>query len=252
MLEYVATGDDMETIKLSSINMNYLENFIGSYSIVQKCEYSGKLYAYKRINNVKIFEKNINKLKKISKINLDCLITPKYLVYDDSVNELNAYLTDFVDYKACSELLTLDDKVERLYSIKKSIQSMHDIGIIHGDLHYGNVLIDSDSYTNKIIDFDNCAYKNYKINKIFASDYANCYIEKYGVNKGLDIFLFNLMTYSILNCSPYFQTRIRICNEKYGIFKTGDGKKICNNLLLDKSNYDEKYLIDTCLHLTKK
>ena len=242
----------MQTINLSSINMNFLESFTGSFSTIQKCEYDGQVYVYKKFDNINFFKKNMKKFQKLNEIDNDYLVMPAYFVFDDYEQVCNAYLTRFIKYKTSSVIMTLDDKVERLNTIKNNIKKMHDLGIIHGDLHFGNILLDENSYQNKIIDFDNCSYKNYKINKKYVADYTNVYINKYGINKGLDIFLFNLITYSVLNVSPYYQSRLRINNEIYGIFDTNDGRKVCNDLLLQNKTFSNEYLIDTCLHLIKK
>lgn len=242
----------METINLSSINMNFLESFMGSFSTIQKCEYNGKFYMYKKFDNINFFKKNMKKFQKLNEIDNEYLVMPEYFVFDDYEQEYNAYLTKFINYQKSSVIKTLDDKIVRLNAIKNNINKMHDLGIIHGDLHFGNILLDVNSYQNKIIDFDNCSYENYKINKNYVLDYTNLYMSKYGVNKGLDIFLFNLITYSVLNNSPYFQTRLRINNKMYGIFNNVDGRRVCDNLLLENKIFSNEYLIDTCLHLIKK
>ncbi len=246
MLEYHSKGDYMYKINLTSINMNYSDQFKSSFALVKKCEYDNNLYIYKKFSNVIYFKKIVPKFEKIFNLNSNSIILPKILVYDNTLEEYNAYLTDYCDYENGLLLKTIDNKIERLFEIKNNIDNMHNIGIIHGDLHFGNILINKDYISSKIIDFDNCAYEKFKINKSLTNDYTKEYIQKYGINKGLDIFLFNIMTYCVLNSSPYFQTRIRINNGMYGIFNTASGKKICDNLLLENKTFDNEYLIDTC------
>lgn len=58
----------METINLSSINMNFLESFTGSFSTIQKCEYDGQVYVYKKFDNINFFKKNMKSFRNLMKL----------------------------------------------------------------------------------------------------------------------------------------------------------------------------------------
>lgn len=235
----------MDYINLNYLNLNFAEKFNGSNATIQKCEYEGILYAYKEFNDKKYLQKNINKINTLNKINLNCGIFPVYLVYDEFNNKYSGYLTRYVDYKNALFLKKASDKVTRLLKIKESIIKLHTEGIIHSDLHFGNILVDLNTYDNKIIDFDNCSYKRYKTKINYANDYAVEYIKHYGINQGLDIFLFNIMTYCILNNNvSYYLVRRDIYNKKYGIFDNQECRKICDTFFLENNSYCKEYLID--------
>lgn len=242
----------MEVIHNLHLNLNFFEEFEGSYAIVKKCEYDDKIYAYKKFTDQKYLSKNISKIENLSTIDYDWGILPKFLIYDDKSSKIDGYLSDFCEYEKSTLLKYIDNKVEMLLNIKENIKKMHNFGIIHGDLHFGNILIDPDNCNSKIIDFDNCEYKQYRIKRNYVSDYTMEYIKKYGVNKGLDIFLFNLITFSCLNQTSYFSTRFKINDKKYGVFDSEDAKKICDELLFVNDVFKEEYLIDVYTQYSKK
>ena len=86
----------MQTINLSSINMNFLESFTGSFSTIQKCEYDGKIYVYKKFDNINFFKKNMKKFQKLNEIDNDYLVMPAYFVFDDYEQVCITAVVDFV------------------------------------------------------------------------------------------------------------------------------------------------------------
>lgn len=235
----------MKCINLNYLNLNFVEKFKGSNATIQKCEYEENLYIYKEFYNKNYLKKNISKINTLNKINLNCGIFPAYLVYDELNSEYSGYLTEYVKYNNALILKKNTDKITRLLKIKESIIKLHKEGIIHGDLHFGNILVDLNTYDNKIIDFDNCSYKRYKTKISYANDYAVEYIKHYGINQGLDIFLFNIMTYCILNNNlSYYLVRRDIYNKQYGVFDNQKCRKICDSFFLEDNCYCKEYLID--------
>ena len=244
----------MEEVKLTELNLDYFKNFKGTFSVVNKCSLEGENYAYKCFSDKEYFHKKINKAKTLSKAQIDSCILPKYLVYDDvNYNDYTGYLTDYIEGKKIDTLRNSENKVFVLNYLKEKIINMHNLGMIHGDLHFGNVFINSEENNAKIIDFDNCNYKKYKFNIKDASDYATLYVEKFGINNGLDVYLFNLMTFCILNKTYYLKTRMNIANKEYGVFGSDEESiNLCNSLLLDEKNYNSDYLIDVYQKSLKK
>lgn len=121
---------------------------------------------------------------------------------------------------------------------------MHNEGIIHSDISPSNIL--SKNLTSSIIDFDNSSYKGYETNIKHTNDYCLEFIEKYGIKPELDIYMFNLLTYSLMNEEDrYFMVRNNIYLNKYGYFDNNDGIKICKSLFLDDKVPNKDFLIDT-------
>lgn len=237
----------METINYEDLhftdsNPNNIYNS-GYYGKIKKCTFNNKIYAYKEFKNEKYLISKKRKLSNLSEITIPGLIVPKYWVKKDK--STNAYLTIFEDKDNISSLSkeNFEQKFKTLKNAKELILTMHKEGIIHSDLHSGNIL-----FKNKIcsiIDFDNCTFKTYWTFKNDANDYCRNFINVYGISPELDIFLFNLLTYEILNDVKYYTLRKNISENKYGIFDNKEGIRICKSLFLDDKYPNKDFLIDT-------
>ena len=118
------------------------------------------------------------------------------------------------------------------------------MGVIHTDIRMENVLTDGSMYF--FSDFDNCNFKKYTTNIKYTSPFTKNYVNKYGFNKDLDIYLFNLMTYAILNGVSMSKITDIIGKEKnYGIFNNNDSILVCKSLLLEDRVFNNDFLIDT-------
>lgn len=213
----------------------------GSYAVIKKCKYKGKIYAYKEFYQPKEFlnEKSIKKFDKLSKQSVSCIISPLKIVEDNK--EKTGYLTEYVDGPVIDSLKNKSQNniIDALEHAKVNLEKMHNLGIIHGDIHHLNI-IDS-----KFIDFDNCFYKNIKPNYKYLSKYAQEFIKKYGLCQELDIAMFNILTYYMLTNISYSYTIVNIIEGNYGIFETVEQKQICKNLLLKDKEPTKKLLINT-------
>ena len=128
--------------------------------------------------------------------------------------------------------------------VKEQILVMHDEKIIHGDLIGSNIMISSDRNVN-IIDFDNSTFDKHKTVLKHTNDFSNEFIKKYGITKEIDIFLFNILTFSIINdCSPHLVRQNILCND-FKYFDNVESKKVCNTFLLDHKTPNKDFLIDT-------
>lgn len=231
----------MNTINLSSLNYTSFKSCRGSYSIVRQVSFKDKNFAYKEFNDEAYFRTIFPKIIKLSECTITGSLLPLYLVYDDiQTYKITGYLTAYCDF-----LKEKPNSIYYLNSFKNNIEELHRNKIIHGDIHYGNLLVEKNYQNTNIIDFDNCQYNKYKIRKKYASDYANLYISKYGVNEGLDIYLFNIVTFCVINKIFYHSFRREIINNHYGLFNdTEEEKLICDSILLENIQYNKKYLID--------
>ena len=123
---------------------------------------------------------------------------------------------------------------------------MHKEKIIHTDLHEGNILASDESLDVNIIDFDNASYKGSEIKIDETNEYSQDFIKYYGLIKEVDTFIFNLVTYMIINESRFYSVRYQIAEGKYGLFSDNkEARKICDSLLLNDKTINSDYLIDT-------
>ena len=105
---------------------------------------------------------------------------------------------------------------------------MHDFNVVHGDLHSGNLLV-NDDFDTFIIDFDyskNIDFKNHVVSL------SKKYMDRNTYDKDVDKYLFNVVTYAVLN-NVSFNSALWYINTE------------CGNLFLDKR-------INKELQLTKK
>ena len=229
---------DLKNIK----NLNY-----GSYSYVYSCLFDDKVYAFKEYSDYRYLYGKKRKLNNLSK-NVTCgnLILPKYFVKKD--DKTIGILTEFSNFSQldkydCADIKT---KIMLLKKVKETIENMHKEGIIHTDLHEGNILADDASCGVNIIDFDNASYKGSEIKIDETNEYSQDFIRYYGLTNEVDTFIFNLVTYMIINESRFYSARYEIAEGKYGLFNDNkEAKKICDSLLLNDKVANKDYLIDT-------
>lgn len=216
----------------------------GSFGIIRRCIYNNKEYALKEFKQKFYLAGKKRKLSSLSDINQKGLLTPKFWVKKD--NNTNRYLSDWCDGKnieAYSDYET-QEKINILKKAKEQILIMHDEKIIHSDLIGSNIMVSSNQDTN-IIDFDNSTFDNYKTIPRDTNDLSIEFIKRYGIKKEIDVFLFNVLTFYIINdCSPHLVRRnILADNLKY--FDNPESKKVCKTLLLEHKTPSKDFLIDT-------
>ncbi len=235
----------METIMYEDLYFDDPDEYqSGSYGKIKVCYYNNKKYAYKQFKNSKFLNGKRRKLSMLSNINISRLLVPKFWVCKNG-NAKNAYLTDFCKGKSFDFLgvENIENKVNKINDSKNLIISMHEEGIIHADLNPSNILYNKEK--TSIIDFDTCSFRNYKTNLLETTDYCQEFIKKYGIKPELDIFMFNILTYSLIQDCDYYLVRNSINKQKYGFFDNKYGRKICNSLFLDDDIPNNDFLIDT-------
>lgn len=201
--------------------------------------YNNKKYILKNKND-KIYSNK--KIKLLSNINDKNIITPKYIVKEN--NKTVGYLSNYIKGETIAHSnLDYNDKIYYLKKTKEIIEKLHyKYNIIHGDLHGGNIIINNKNVF--LIDFDNCNINEYYIKKKYCLEQVEKYIDNFGINYNLDIFTFNITTYSILYNCPFQLVRRNIYQENYGFNNSPKVKKICKDLLLENNNINNEYLID--------
>lgn len=181
----------MEIIEIKDLeNLTFNKHMIGSIADFYTCSFNGKNYVYKDFYDIN--DSDISLFNGLSEINQDFLTTPAYLVKKEKIS---GYLTDYLlDYKTLFKSEEDMNIVNLLKRIKQRIIDMHNVGIVHCDLHPANIMYNGSDI--KIIDFDRCQYKGFF--PIIFSKYVNEYCEKRPLDYSVDIFIFNISTLAIL------------------------------------------------------
>lgn len=233
--------------KIDYENIIFIDNkndyVSGSFGTIKRCKYGKNIYAYKEFNDSNYMNNKIKKIELISEIKVNGLLVPEFWVqknYDLS------YLSSFIQSQNINyyKNFPTKEKIKLLNKIKNLILTMHENNIIHTDLHNGNIIID-DNLNPYIIDFDNCSYKKYKTKINDANDYSQEFIKKYGIVPEIDIFMFNLLTYSFLKQINYYNARIDILSNNTNNFKNNDSKRILDSLFLEDNYPNKDFLVDT-------
>lgn len=238
----------MKKLEKQSLELYYQAS--GSYADIYKCLVDSDYFAYKELTQIDYFKKIIGKLYNIQSIFLTKSLLPIYMVYDKNIKQNIGYLTKWSDYYTMDDLYlyeklnSLDTKLSILNSIKYCILELHSNGIIHGDIHMKNILVDINNFDAKLIDFDNCNYGKFRLDIEHANIIASKYIKKYGVNEGLDIYLLNHLTFELLRNVEWNEMDKHI-NEYYADFKFDSSiKRIVDSLVLNVDKPVNEFLID--------
>ncbi|HOV32892.1 MAG TPA: lipopolysaccharide kinase InaA family protein [Candidatus Hydrogenedens sp.] len=121
-----------------------------------------------------------------------CGIITKYIPYAITLEE-------FLN----SDSFLLSKKQEILNQCGSVIKKMHDIGILHNDLQLRNILIDTDSNSIFLIDFDKAKFKT-NLNNFYRSQNL-LRLKRSFIKRDIDLNLFNLLLsgYGISNLSIF-------------------------------------------------
>ena len=178
----------------------------GSFSDVFMCDFDGLLFVYKEYNSlqhVRLIRGKMAKLTEFFRTN-ESLNFPYKLVYKNPNDELfKGIILDYLyEYKSIASLSVSKDKMlDILKRVRNLIETIHkDYKLVHGDLHSENILYNEKTNKISIIDFDSSfdiktkfGYNDSVINYLNLN-----YIDKMGIDEGIDNYLFNLVTYTIL------------------------------------------------------
>lgn len=216
----------------------------GSFGNIKKCEFDGMTFAYKEFTDMDYLVGKKRKIDLLSNIDEPKLYVPKYWVRKDG--HINQYLTGFLeghDLDIASEE-NYSIKFSILKKVKEQIIKMHEYGLIHSDLIGSNIMYNENDIG--IIDFDNASYGKYKTKLTHSNDLTQEFMKRYGITKELDIFIFNLVTFEIMNdIDSLYLTREQVYIKEYGVFDNPDSRKICDSFFLNDNVPNKDFLIDT-------
>ena len=232
----------MESISMFDININS-ESFEGGFSDNYKCKFNNEEYMFKKYEypDQMISKFFIDKMDEISKLSSILPYVPRYWV--EIGNEKIGYLTKIHDGKDLGLSTNIGEIAVLLKEEKEQLILMHDIGLIHGDIHYCNIMYSDES--TDFIDYDNSSYLNFNPDATKYSLNAFNFAKTFGISKELDVFLFNKMTFELINdLDGNREVEKNIRDKEYGIFTDKESKKICRALILE-GNPSTEFLIDS-------
>ena len=219
----------------------------GSFAEIYKGKYNGEDICIKRYFDQCLpdfyDEKRMKILCEMNKGVSSDIILPMYILQKGgkSLGYISRLIENKSNFYSFFSNMSLNDKIKYLTDVKELINKMHSYGIIHGDIHGGNVIFGE---YNKpyIIDFDNCSIGDCQIDKHMTSDLVEKYLYYNDIGKDVDVFKFNILTYAVLNNVQSILVRCEINNNNFGIFNTKDAIDICR--CAGEVRKTNEYLID--------
>lgn len=231
----------MQKIKIKNLEIGTMLNY-GSFARVYLCRHGNKEYAYKKFRRPsEIFKKGFShKLDKLNDLDIKGAILPQKIVVE-GIKPLG-YLMELKD--SSDKIENKQELMWVLRETKKNILEIHDKGVIHADIHSGNIITDDNQCF--LVDFDNCKYKRFDPELDYMSLFAKEYVKKLGINRDLDIYLYNILAFSVIKNVDYRDVIKKIEeNEKSIDFYTSkEEKDICESLLLTKKRFNNTFLTD--------
>lgn len=220
---------------------------IGSFSNVYKCidKYTDRFVAYKEFCSKEELEKIKNVIIDIMKHygNNDYVI-PFSLICDNKDNSLGYIMQFYEGYKSLSttkefdsvyetSTLSIEEKMNIIKKARILVEFFHkNFKFLHGDLAPWNFMYDK--YEDHLVlnDFDSSINLSKKteiydsVHPIITLDY----LKHQKVDEGLDIYLFNLFTYAIINNVNYNDVINIIRMNNYGELSSNEKvKEILNS-----------------------
>ena len=244
----------METIDVQELKIKSKIYFC-SFSEIYTCDLGKEKYILKRFYDPEhVFTPCYKrKLDILYQDDLQLSVVPQYLVIDG--NHIIGYITERVKPNNIFSAISSKKVFFSLKRVRDSIGELHRHSIIHGDVHFGNILVKEKKEV--LGDFDNCEIIDSGFSEL---DYFRCskpvreFILRNGVVSNIDIFMHNLLTFYKLNnlydeydtpAGLYgLKTQVvkAISRKNYGLFESSESRKICDDLVNLRAN---EFLIDS-------
>ena len=243
-------------------NRSYLGSIVkyeiigfGTSSDVYQCDYFDSLFAFKEFKDpqyVSFINDRIQKLKEYYYDETDYVFPYKCIYKSPKDNLFVGYIMDYLfEYKKLSDIDNLDynKKIIILKKLRDLVDKFHyKYNFIHTDICPWNIFYNEKKDNLKLFDFDTYIDlgKNDNIVNNLFSEYTYEYAHKVGIDKDLDIFLYNLTVYSFLAGIDYNNALEAINNNKLDFFDNEHVKKIFEGYknLECKKTLKKEYVID--------
>lgn len=230
----------------------YCEIGEGSNAYVYYADYfGGRTVAYKEFCDseyVKLIKDNLMNLTEKGYDN-DILI-PDTFIYKMPKDDLfKGYITELFIGKTITDKYNMnyEDKIKILKEARKLVEKFHDkYNSIHCDITPWNFILPSSEHM-KLIDFDTTIDLNNKnMNENLYWDGLLEYFKNNGVDKDADIFMFNMLTYSLINDKDFYGSLSNMIKNDYGYIESSKARKIIDTYKdFDKpKSIKKEYIID--------
>lgn len=218
----------------------------GSFSKVFLAIYNNQKYAYKVFDDDIYFvdEYQTKRYEELCKrYDGSSLLLPKLLIGNTNIE---GYLTDY--YKGCTFdklfMYNIEEKIKYTHLGKDLLKKVYkNKGIVHSDIHFGQFMFDPKKGTVALLDFDNSKINDLVPYKRYLSSFAREFLGYNDYDKYLDIHLFNLLTFALLNNMSMSVAFSNLKNPKCNmLFTSKNALKLLEDISIYKRN--NNYLID--------
>ncbi len=231
----------------------------GSNASVYYADYfDGGSVAYKEFYDneyVKMIKDNIINLSSKG-YDSDILIPDTFIYKMPNDDTFKGYITDLYTGKTITDMyqLSYEDKIRLLKEARKLVEKFHNkYNSIHCDITPWNFIIPDYCNNMKLIDFDTTIDLNNKnMNKILYWNNFLEYFKNNGIDKDIDIFMFNMLTYSLINNNScfhsdnFYNSLYNMIKRQYGIIESNKAREIIDTYKdFDKpKSIKKEYIID--------
>lgn len=225
----------------------------GSSGVVCACDFLDKKYAFKEISMDDKYKTFIQpRLEKISQFYGDSdFVFPYKLIYNDpSDNLLCGYIMDHIkDYTDLCDLeLNYKEKLRILYKAREVLDKLHsEYKHIHTDINSWNFVYNEKIDKVFLLDFDTCIDLNKKndVDFEYLNTLAMTYCKYNGFDIDLDIFMFNMLTFSILNDIKFYDSFYYINDGNFGCIESNKAIQILKDYDdIEFKKLRKEYVID--------
>ena len=225
----------------------------GASGVVYDSQLDGIQYAYKEITSDDDFKSFVQpRLEKVADFYGDSsFVFPYKFVYKHPEDKLvSGYIMDYINgYDKLDDLqINNEEKIRILSMARKLLDKLHnDYKHVHTDSNPWNFVYNKNLDKVMLIDFDTCIDLDKKnmIDTSRLNTLSKIYCTNNACDEGIDIFLFNLLTFAILNNVGFYDVINHIIDGEYGCLNSFGPMEILSEYEDIYSNTLKKeYVID--------
>lgn len=230
----------------------YREIGRGAFSRIYECDYYDSYFAYKEFIDKKSVEKFYDNLVKLQKYNDDTrFVFPYQFIYAHPNDKyFVGYVIDLLyKYENLNKLHDLDysKKIHLLKKARELVEVFNNkYGFLHTDLSPMNFMYSYEKDDVKLIDFDLSVDLNNPTKELVHNHFiTDVYTRTHGIDKDLDMFIFNLTTYAVLNNVSIYDVILYIINNEYGCIENSQAIDILSRYSdIENNTLKKEYVID--------